>query len=132
MSGVRLIIADDDAGIRGVLRMIAEDLGAEILAEAENGRSAIKEAEFHHPQLLLLDASMPIMGGFPAARYLREHIPELRIILVSQHNNKAYVEEALQIGARGYIVKEAVARELGPAMDAVMDGGTFVSPSIGY
>jgi DNA-binding NarL/FixJ family response regulator len=132
MGGIRLIIADDDPGIREALRMIAEDLGAQILAEADNGSAAIKQTELHHPQVLLLDASMPIMGGFPAARYLREHAPEVRIILVSQHNSKAYVEEALTIGAKGYIVKAAVASELGPAMDAVMEGRTFVSPSTAY
>jgi DNA-binding NarL/FixJ family response regulator len=132
MNPVRLVIADDDPGIREALRMIAEDLGAEILAEADNGCAAIREAELHHPQVLLLDASMPIMGGFPAARYLHEHIPDLRIIVISQHNLKAYAEEALQIGAKGYLLKAAVARELGPAMDAVMDGGTFVSPSINH
>jgi DNA-binding NarL/FixJ family response regulator len=116
MGPIRLIIADDDPGIRDALRMIAQDLGAEIIAEADNGRAAIKEAELHHPQIMLLDASMPIMGGFPAAKYLHEHLPDLRVILVSQHNLKAYAEEALEIGAKGYLVKAAVVRELGLAI----------------
>ena len=130
MSGVRLIIVDDDPCIRDALRSLAEDLGADVLAEADNGQGAITQAERHHPQLILLDVSMPVMGGFPAARYLREHIPDLLIILVSQHNQRVYADEALQIGAQGYIVKAAVATELGPAIRAVMEGGTFVSPRI--
>jgi DNA-binding NarL/FixJ family response regulator len=130
MTGVRLIIVDDDPGIREALRSLVEDLGAHVLAEADNGHSAIEQAERHHPQLILLDVSMPVMGGLPAARYLREHIPDLRIILVSQHNQKVYADEALHIGARGYIVKAAAATELGPAIKIVMDGGTFVSPRL--
>lgn len=131
MNGIRLVIVDDDPGIREALRMLAIDLGAEILGEADNGRGAIEQAELLHPQVMLLDVSMPIMGGFPAAKYLREHIPELRIILISQYNWKVYAEEALQLGIKGYIVKAAAATELGPAMKAVMDGETFVSSHVG-
>ena len=131
MGQVRLIIVDDDAAIRGILRGLVEGLGADVLAEAENGRGAIEQAELHRPQLILLDVSMPVMGGFPAARYLREHLPEISIILVSQYPQKVYAEEAMQLGARGYVVKAAAAVELGPAMKAVLDGGTFISPRVG-
>ena len=125
-----MIIVDDDPAIRDILRSLVEGLGADVLAEADNGRGAIEEAERHRPQLMLLDVSMPVMGGFPAVRYLREHIPELRIILVSQHNQKVYADEAMQLGAKGYVVKAAVATELGPAIHTVMNGGTFVSSRI--
>lgn len=130
MSGVRLMIVDDDAGIREALRMLAKACGAEVLAEADNGRSAIEKAEMFRPEMMLLDVSMPVMGGFPAARYLREHLPELLIILVSQFSQRAYAEEALEMGVRGYIVKAAAASELEPAIHAVLDGGTFVSSNI--
>jgi DNA-binding NarL/FixJ family response regulator len=127
MSGVRLMIVDDDPGIRQALRMLANAFGAEVLAEADNGRAAIEQAEICRPEMMLLDVSMPVMGGFSTAKYLRDHIPELQIILVSQYNQKLYAEEALEIGVRGYIVKSAAAR---PAIHAVLHGGTFVSPSI--
>ena len=84
--------------------VLAEGLGGEVLAEADNGRSAIEEAERHHPELMLLDVSMPVMGGLPAARYLHEHLPDLSIIFVSQYSWKVYAEEALESGARGYVV----------------------------
>jgi DNA-binding NarL/FixJ family response regulator len=131
MLGVRLIIADDDARIRNALRTLADELGAEVVAEADNGRSAIEQAERHGAQVILLDVSMPIMGGFPAARYLRDHLPSLRVILVSQYNQRVYAEEALEVGAKGYIVKSAAASELEPALQTVMEGGTFVSARIG-
>jgi DNA-binding NarL/FixJ family response regulator len=132
MGPVRLIIVDDDPAVRMMLRSIAEGLGANVLGEAENGRGGIEQAELLQPEMMLLDVSMPVMGGFPAARYLREHIPDLRIVLVSQFNQKAYADEAMQLGARGYILKSAVASELGVAMEAIMNGGTFVSPRVSH
>lgn len=132
MRRIGLIIVDDDPAIRQILRTLVEDLGAEVLAEADNGRSAIEQAERFHPQLMLLDVTMPVMGGFPVIRYLREHLPELGIILVSQHSEKVYAEEALEIGAKGYIVKGSLASELGPAMATVMEGGTFMSRSLNH
>ena len=131
IEGVRLVIVDDDPIIRQALRLIAEELGAQVLAEADNGRSAIEEAERHHPQLMLLDVSMPVMGGLPATRYLHQHFPELDIIMISQHNRKVYAEEALESGARGYVVKASVATELESAVRTVLHGGTYVSPSCG-
>ena len=110
--------------------MIAENLGAEVLAEADNGQTAIEEAERVHPQVMLLDVSMPVMGGLPCTRYLHEHLPELIVILISQHNRKVYAEEALESGARGYLLKGSLATELEPAVKAVLDGGTFVSPRL--
>ena len=108
--------------------MIAESLGAEVLAEAENGRAGIEQAERLRPELVLLDVSMPVMGGFAAARQLRARLPELRIIFISQHSERVYVEEALGIGVNGYIWKQEAATELGHAIEAVMSGGRFLSP----
>ena len=130
VNGVRLVIVDDDPLIRYMLRTIAEDLGAEVVAEADNGQTAIEQAERYHPQLMLLDVSMPVMGGLPATRYLHEHFPELSIILISQYSRKVYAEEALESGAKGYLVKGAVATELEFAVKTVLEGGIFVSPHL--
>jgi DNA-binding NarL/FixJ family response regulator len=130
MTGVRMVIVDDDPTMRAILRSLVEAFGADVLAEAGDGLSAIEQAELHHPQLILLDVSMPVMGGFAAARYLRAHEPDLHIVLISQYTQKVYAEEALQLGVRGYIYKAAAATELVPALCAVMNGGTYVSPNI--
>ncbi len=127
---LRVIIVDDNAAMREVLRSVVEDLGAEIVAEADNGQAAIKQAELYHPELLLLDITMPGMGGFPVARYLHAHAPQINIIFVSQHNQHTYVEEAFEAGARGYVLKNSLVDDLGPAIETVMNGGTFVSPKI--
>lgn len=128
--GIRIVIVDDDPAIRQIIRSLVEHLGAEVLGEADNGRGAIEQAERHHPEVMLLDVSMPVMGGLPATRYLHEHLPELNIILVSQYNRRVYAEEALESGARGYLVKGCLPTELEQAVDVVMNGGTFVSPHV--
>ncbi|MBV9038732.1 MAG: response regulator transcription factor [Acidobacteriaceae bacterium] len=128
MERVRLIIVDDDQAIRQGLRALVEALGAEVLAEADNGRACIEQAERLQPELVLLDVSMPVMGGFPAARQLRARMPNLRIIFVSQHRERIYIKEALEIGINGYVWKQAAATELNDAIQTVMSGGSFVSP----
>ena len=125
----RLIIVDDDPAIRNGLRALVEALGSEVVGEADNGRSGIEQAESLHPQLILLDVSMPIMGGFAAARELRKTMPELRIIFVSQFSDPAYAREAMDMGAAGYVVKQSAGTDLSDAVDAAMDGRTFVSHS---
>jgi DNA-binding NarL/FixJ family response regulator len=130
MSGVRLIIVDDDPSIRRMLRSLVENLGAEVLAEADNGRGAIEQAERYRPEVMLLDVSMPVMGGIPAAAYLHEHHPELNIILVSQYSHKVYAEEGLHAGAKAYVVKGSLVIEIEEAVAAVLNGGTFVSPRL--
>ena len=131
MERLRLIIVDDDEAIRHRLRVVAETLGAEVIAEADNGRACIEQAERFRPELVLLDVSMPVMGGFPAARQLRARMPDLRIIFVSQHRERVYIEEAFEIGVNGYIWKQAAAAELNDAIRTVMSGGSFVSPLAG-
>lgn len=127
----KLIIVDDDVAIRNGLRRIAEASGAEVVAEANNGRSGIEQAKSFDPELILLDITMPVMGGFAAARELRRTMPKLRIVFVSQHNDRVYAEEALQMGAAGYVLKGTAVADLENALTAAMAGRTFVSPSVG-
>lgn len=68
----------------------------------------------------------------PAARYLRAHVPQMQIIFMSQHNQQAYADEALELGAKGYLVKASVATDLGPAIEKVMEGETFVSSNVKF
>lgn len=130
MERYRLVIIDDDAAIRYGLRMLVEAMGAEVLAEADSGPTGIEKAEEHRPDLVLLDVSMPGMGGFTTAKKLREMQPDLGIILVSQYSERIYAEEALQMGVNAYVLKRNAGKDLEEAMDAVSAGQTFVSPFI--
>lgn len=127
---MKIVIVDDDAGIRAGLRSIMESLGAEVIGEADNGRSGVERAQLLCPEVILLDVSMPVMGGLAAARELRSLMPELHIILISQHRERAYAKEALQIGVEGYVLKRAAFTELPNAVNAVTSGHTFISPGI--
>ncbi len=127
MNRLRLVIVDDDALTRQMLRKLVESMDGEVIGEAKDGHAGISAAQSLQPDVLLLDVSMPVMGGFEAARQLRENMPELRIIFVSQHSNHAYVDEAFRCGAKGYVLKGAAATELHDAIQAVMAGQPFRS-----
>lgn len=128
MKRLKTMIVDDNPAIREALETIVNSLPAEVIAEASNGRSAIEQAQQCSPEMILLDVSMPVMDGFAAARALLRLMPGIRIIMVSQHNSRAYADEALRLGASGYVLKSRAHLDLRVAVDALMNGQTFVSP----
>ncbi len=129
MTQPRLLIADDDALVREMLRKTVE-ADSEIVGEASNGLEAVAAAEQLRPDLVLLDVSMPVMGGFEAARRLHDRLPGLLIVFVSQHAEVAYADKAFSSGARGYVLKRAVIGELRDAIREVLAGGLFRSPLV--
>jgi len=110
-----------------MLRRIVEKQGSEVVGEAANGQEGITAAEQLRPDLILLDVSMPVLGGCPAARYLHKNFPELPFIFVSQHREQCYLDEALECGARGFIVKSAAGNELPMALNLVEAGQVYRS-----
>lgn len=125
-----LLIVDDDANIRAKLREIAEREGINVVGEAENGQQGLEQVARLSPAIILLDVSMPIMGGFAAARQLRESHPDIRIIFLSQYSQKIYAEEAVRMGAAGYVLKSAAVTELPSAITAIHAGGRFISERV--
>ena len=130
MSHLQLLIVDDDDAIRSMLRHIVESDEYDVVGEAEDGHAGVNAAESLRPDLVLLDVSMPVMGGFLAARLLNAHMPELPIIFITQHVEQSYVDEAFRCGAKGYVVKRAAATELPDAIRTVITGQVFCSPLI--
>ena len=127
MGRPRVLITDDHEAVRQVLGLTVQP-ECEVVGEATNGEEAIAETERLHPDLVLMDVSMPVMGGFEAARQMRERFPQLNIIFVSQHAEKAFADEAFRVGAKGYVLKRAVGQELTDAIRAVLAGGWYLSP----
>ncbi|HSU32519.1 MAG TPA: response regulator transcription factor [Bryobacteraceae bacterium] len=119
MTVARLLIVDDSPEIRSALRRIAEANDYDVVGEADNGKAALAWLTHVSLDVLLLDVSMPVMGGFETARRLKRIAPTLPILFISQHTEADYVDEAFRLGARGYLLKSAIASELGPALEAV-------------
>ena len=125
-----LLIVDDDAKIRTQLREIAESAGINVVGEADNGQQGLEEVARLSPAIVVLDVSMPVMGGFAAARQLRETHPDIRIIFLSQYSQKIFAEEAVSMGAAGYVLKSAAATELPSAITAIYAGEIFISERV--
>jgi DNA-binding NarL/FixJ family response regulator len=122
-----VLIADDDREIRKSLRSLLLFSAVSVVAEADNGRDAVKLAILHRPQVVLMDISMPLMDGFEATRQISVEVPEVRVVIVSAHCDSSYVDHAVQAGAVGFLVKTAVVWELAEAIQAVAANGRFVS-----
>jgi DNA-binding NarL/FixJ family response regulator len=125
----RILLADDHAVVRRGLRMVLDaqpDL--QVIAEAGDGAEAVKRALRDDIDLLIIDISMPRMTGLQAARELHRRRPQLRILMLSMHENEQYLYEALKAGAAGYVRKSVVDRDLVEACRAAMRGEPFLYP----
>jgi len=130
MNKPRVLLGDDHALIlSGVRATIAARF--DVVGEATDGKALVAAAERLRPDIVVLDISMPLLNGFEAARQLRLALPSAALIFLSQHLNPAYLRQAIEIGATGYVLKSETTEELVPAIDAVLKGETFISPRFG-
>jgi DNA-binding NarL/FixJ family response regulator len=125
-----VLIADDHAMVRRGLRMIVDaEPDLTVVAEAGNGVEALEAASGVALELAVLDVSMPVLTGLQAARRLTAERPEVRVLMLSIHENEQYLFEALRAGASGYVLKTAADRDLVEACRAVLRGQPFLYPS---
>jgi DNA-binding NarL/FixJ family response regulator len=126
---IRVLLADDHEVVRSGLRMVLEaQSDIEVVAEAGDGSQALERALTEEVDLTVLDVSMPRMTGLQAAAELHRRRPELRILMLSMHDNEQYFFEALKAGASGYVLKTAANRDLVEACRACMRGEAFLYP----
>ncbi|MBX5440207.1 MAG: response regulator transcription factor [Solirubrobacteraceae bacterium] len=126
----RILLADDHAVVRGGLRMVLDaEPDLEVVCEAADGAEALELGLREDVDLAVLDVSMPKMTGLQAARELSRRRPELRILMLSMHDNEQYFFEALKSGASGYVLKSAANAEFVEACRATMRGEPFLYPS---
>ena len=125
----RILLADDHAVVRRGLRLVLDgEPDLEVLAEAGDGAEALRRALVTDIDLAILDISMPRMTGLQAASALHRRRPELRILMLSMHQNERYLYEALKSGAAGYVLKTVADRDLVEACRAAMRGERFLYP----
>lgn len=131
MSKIRLLIVDDHPLVRDGLRLrLGSSSDIEVLGEAANGDQAITMTEELQPDLVLMDINMPVMNGIDAAEIFREKFPQIKLLVLSMHDDREYVMNVLQAGAKGYVLKSASSEEMHAAINAVHNGGIYYSPSI--
>ena len=124
------MIIDDSPEIRAALREITREHRHEVVGEAENGKEGLVLFPDARPEMILLDVSMPVMGGFATARELRRIAPEIPILFISQNAGADYMSEAFAVGARGYLLKSAMVSELNHAVETISDGRLYRSPQL--
>jgi two-component system response regulator NreC len=130
MMPTRIVLADDHVLVRQGLKSLLEREHFQVMAEASDGQEAVRLIETHHPDIAILDISMPTLNGIDAARSLVRSAPKTKIILLTQHEEEQYIHEALEAGVKGYVLKSQVANDLIQAIRQVCRGEFYLSPGI--
>ncbi|HXW03827.1 MAG TPA: response regulator transcription factor [Vicinamibacterales bacterium] len=131
MSATRILIADDHAIVRDgikALLTLAEDLA--VVGEAATGREAIELATRLEPDVILMDVSMPDLGGLESTIEIRKRVPRARIVVLTQYGDPEYVRRFLKAGVSGYVLKKAAGADLVSAIRAVVRGGLVLDPEV--
>jgi len=128
---IRVVIADDHGLMReGVKALLRATDDVEVVGEAEDGDEAIREVRRLDPDVVLMDVAMPGLGGLEATLAIRKEKPEVKILVLTQYDDREYVARFLKAGVSGYVLKKAAASELVAAIRAVNRGGLVLDPEI--
>ena len=131
MSNIRVIVAEDHATVREGLKLIINaQSDMEVIADTEDGRTAIELAQKLRPDVALMDISMPGLNGLKATAKLKECCPEVHVLAVTRHKDDGYLQQVLKAGASGYVLKQSPPAELLHAIRAVANGGKYLDPAL--
>jgi two-component system response regulator NreC len=125
------MLGDDHTLVRQGLRKILEERADwQVISEAGDGRDAVKQALEHEPDIAVLDIGMPRLNGIEATRQIVKRAPAVRVLILSMHSDEAYVTQALQAGAKGYLLKDSADSDLIRAVTDIAAGRSFFSPAV--
>jgi DNA-binding NarL/FixJ family response regulator len=128
---IRVLIVDDHAILRdGIRSLIERQEGITVVGEAGNGREAISKVSELLPDITLMDVAMPDMNGLEATHLIKENYPQVKILILTQHDNREYISPLLKAGASGYVLKRSGGREVVNAIRQVYEQGAFLEPGV--
>jgi two-component system, NarL family, response regulator NreC len=131
MNKLRILLAEDHETIRDGLKLLVNSQSdMEVVAEADNGRAALHLAERFLPDVVVMDISMPELNGLQATKKLKEKCPRVKVLILTRHADPVYLQELLQAGASGYVLKQSKSEELIRAIVAVAAGRAYLDPAI--
>jgi DNA-binding NarL/FixJ family response regulator len=131
MKRITILIAEDHTIVREAFRRMLElEADLEVVGEAQDGRQAVELAKKLQPDVVLMDITMPLLNGLEATRQVIKALPATRVLMLSAHGDYAYVANAVDAGATGFLLKQTSAHELCRAIREIYQGKTFFSPSI--
>ena len=130
-SGLRILLADDHTLLRqGLRKILQERPDWEVVAEAGDGREAVRQTLAVQPDIAILDIGMPLLNGIEATRQIVRRLPDVHVLILSMHANEAYIIQALKAGAKGYLLKDSADTDLIRGVAAVASGKSFFSPAV--
>ena len=131
MAKLRILLGDDHTLLRqGLRKILQERPDWEVVAEAGDGRDAVRQALAVQPDIAILDIGMPLMNGIEATRQIVRRRPDIHVLILSMHANEAYIIQALKAGAKGYLLKDSADTDLIRGVAAVASGKSFFSPAV--
>ncbi len=127
----KVVLADDHHLIRAALRtQLEKELGMMVLAEAGDGQTVVEQVREHSPDIVIMDINMPGLDGIAATRIILEEFPSVKIIALSMHGNKLFVEDMFNAGASAYLLKSSAPDELSIAIQTVLADEIYISPKV--
>ena len=131
MKHITVLLAEDHTIVReGFRRVLEREDGLEVVGEAQEGRQAVNLATKLRPDMVLMDITMPLLNGLEATRQILKAVPATRVLILSGHNDEAYVTNAIESGAAGFMLKQTSAHDVCRAIREIQKGNTYFSPSV--
>jgi two-component system response regulator NreC len=131
MNKIRVLLADDHTILRDGIRALLDDQAdIEVIGEAQDGQATVKMTAQLQPDVVVMDIAMPLLNGLEATRQIQRDFPQVKVLILTMHENEEYIRQVLAAGALGYVLKDAAARDLLSAIRAVYQGEAVLSPAI--
>jgi DNA-binding NarL/FixJ family response regulator len=131
LTAIRITLADDHPLVlAGMKALLAHVVDMEVVGEATDAETALEVIAREMPDIAVLDISLPVIGGIELAHRIADRVPSVRMLALTVHEDRAYVEPMMQAGARGYLLKRSAAEDLVRAIRAIAEGGVYLDPAI--